>query len=360
MENEKTITDRIRGSIVLGAFGDAFGYPIEFLHGNGIKNDYGSDHFCDHVPPNRLFLFSDDTQMSLLAANAIICAWTRYSDRGICSPAHIYAYHMYRRWAHMMRGWDCPKDDAYSRSWLLEDIPPISADRDPGLTCMRQLLSDMEMGTVEKRCNDSKGCGGVMRAAPYGMKESLHDYIKEAVDDAASTHGHPLGWLSAGLLAGIVHHSIFSSCGLKESVERTMRELEEKYHQYPELGELQVTVDKAFTLAEDGIRDISRLGEGWVGEEAVSMAIYACLSANDVKDMLRLATMHDGDSDSVGSIAGNIWGAIHGFDSFKDKLHLGNLECFGTIMQIADDLSLEDQSAAIKTPEWKNRYYHFD
>ena len=62
-------------------------------------------------------------------------------------------------------------------SSCLLDIKEIFAQRAPGNTCISALESGA-MGTIEKHINDSKGCGGVMRAAPVGM---LYNY-EEAFD----------------------------------------------------------------------------------------------------------------------------------------------------------------------------------
>ena len=35
------INDRIRGSLIGGAIGDALGYPVEFLSWSNIQNKYG-------------------------------------------------------------------------------------------------------------------------------------------------------------------------------------------------------------------------------------------------------------------------------------------------------------------------------
>ena len=54
------------------------------------------------------------------------------------------------------------------------------------------------------------------------------------------------------------------------------------------------------------------LGEGWTGDEALAIAVYAAASAEDYVDAIRLAANHDGDSDSTASIAGQLVGARDG------------------------------------------------
>ena len=49
-----------------------------------------------------------------------------------------------------------------------------------------------------------------------------------------------------------------------------------------------------------------RLGEGWTGDEALAIALYAAASADSVEDAVRIAANHDGDSDSTASIAGQL------------------------------------------------------
>jgi ADP-ribosylglycohydrolase len=70
---------------------------------------------------------------------------------------------------------------------------------------------------------------------------------------------------------------------------------------------------------------VHELGEGWVAEEALAVGLYAVLatavpsegdSAPDpvehFKAAIAVAINHSGDSDSTGSIAGNILGAYYG------------------------------------------------
>ena len=64
----------------------------------------------------------------------------------------------------------------------------------------RAVIHDGRVFTVTERANGSKGCGGVMRAAPAGLT-GLHDPFGLGADAAAVTHGHPSGYFTAGFLA---------------------------------------------------------------------------------------------------------------------------------------------------------------
>jgi ADP-ribosylglycohydrolase len=51
-----------------------------------------------------------------------------------------------------------------------------------------------------------------------------------------------------------------------------------------------------------------------VGQEAVAIALYAVLTAGSYVEAIRIASNHDGDSDSTASIAGQMWGAWKGVE----------------------------------------------
>jgi hypothetical protein len=54
-----------------------------------------------------------------------------------------------------------------------------------------------------------------------------------------------------------------------------------------------------------GTSNAAPIGGGWIAEEALSIALYACLCARDFEYGLTIAATHSGDSDSTGAIAGN-------------------------------------------------------
>ena len=61
---------------------------------------------------------------------------------------------------------------------------------------------------------------------------------------------------------------------------------------------------------------IKEIGEGWVAEEALAIALYSCLKySNSFEDAIVCAVNHDGDSDSTGAIAGNIIGTYLGLSN---------------------------------------------
>ncbi len=83
---------------------------------------------------------------------------------------------------------------------------------------------------------------------------------------------------------------------------------------------------------------LESLGAGWVAEEALAIGIYCALVAgDDFRQGVLLAVNHSGDSDSTGSIAGNIIGAQYGTDVISNEWQSG-LEMKDVIEEVAADL----------------------
>jgi len=100
-------------------------------------------------------------------------------------------------------------------------------------------------------------------------------------------------------------------------------------------------IDAALGLsltAEDDVAVIGQLGEGWVGDEALAIALYCALKyENDFEKAIIASVNHSGDSDSTGAITGNILGAYLGLERIP-KRFLEHLELRNIILEVADDL----------------------
>ena len=77
---------RIRATMLGGAIGDAFGYPVEFLTFEQIQKKYGKDGILGYDLTNGYAEISDDTQLSLYTANGLLLGKTRGCMRGVMGP----------------------------------------------------------------------------------------------------------------------------------------------------------------------------------------------------------------------------------------------------------------------------------
>lgn len=330
------LRDRIRGSLLAGAVGDALGAPIEFDSLSTIREAHGPKGVTGPVPCyGQAFAITDDTQMTLFVAEGLVLAARADALRTPSERLRIL-HRAHLRWLRTQRERSQhPTFERCDEGWLLA-VEGLHDRRAPGNTCMSGLQSP-RMGTIEEPLNSSKGCGGVMRIAPVGLALGVDDPFRFAAQVAALTHGHPSGFLSAGFLAAAIR-SLLAGEGLQEACESTLDELAE----WPGHEETSEAVRTALSLARAGHHPtpehVESLGSGWVGEEALAIALYCVLVSDDLEAALLLAVNHGGDSDSTGAIAGNLAGAIWGAKaipvSWLDRLELRDVvEHMATLLE---------------------------
>jgi ADP-ribosylglycohydrolase len=340
-------SSRVRGCLLGGAIGDALGAPIEFLSIEGILAQVGEHGVREYLPVSfgdvsGHGLVTDDTQMTLFVTEGIIRARVR-EDRGLGFTTAV-TDHALRRWLDTQ---EHPAPTGRRDGWL-QGERWLYSRRAPGTTCLTALRDADPDRFGAAAVNDSKGCGGVMRSAPFGLLRGFSSsaVYEFAVLSAGYTHGHPTGQHAGGALAHLVHRLVDGD-GLDAALASTRRHLASQ----PAAHGVAVALDAAVHLARGRPGDrqaLATLGQGWVAEEAFAIAVYAALShpgAGEVLDALSLAVTHSGDSDSTGSITGNIVGALHGVESLPAVL-LFEVEGRGTMLQLADDMVLENTAGA--------------
>lgn len=352
--------DKIRGSLVGGAVGDALGYPVEFINSyeniqkrfgeNGITRLDTSQWWLPDGGKSGKACISDDTQMTLFTACGLLNAKAQ-------GKAPKYAIcEAYIEWLFTQTG---RRSKRFSDCWIGR-VPALNHRRAPGNTCMTALQTIAGGGEPH---NDSKGCGGIMRIAPvalYGAvwRSKPEDEIQEgrisnirdvdmlAADAAEITHQHPLGWLPSALEAHLIYRLVQNDNPTVGDFKAYLAEgydmLESVYPVHVGyIKELRALTDKALSLVESpasDVENIEAIGEGWTGDEALAMAIYCTVKYFDNFEQAMIASVnHKGDSDSIGAVTGNILGAVVGYDAipqhFKDTIELHDV-----ILHVADDL----------------------
>lgn len=381
------LTDKIRGCLVGGAIGDALGYSVEFMTYPSIIRQYGSDGITNFTLEDNLALFSDDTQMTLFTANGLLNGIVRNNCLHQQSSLIDNIGNAYIDWykTQLRQNYRIPENE---RNCWISDIPQLYALRAPGNTCLTAIQQRINGSKVE---NNSKGCGGIMRIAPIALAfdkcpsdnaQEIFNYqaniIHLACEAARLTHLHPLGFLPAGLMAFLLYkilHSpdaitpqwikstVFEGLWYLDNTVDSVRRVTYKQLYHKELDELNIMTLRTVKLAEEAENDvdaIKKLGQGWTADEAWYIALYCCIRHLDsVHDAIIAAVNHDGDSDSTGAIAGNIMGAIHGYQSIKSqnlfcpaghKLET-TLELLDVILTISDDLTIVQNTGQLTEPE---------
>ncbi|HEY8752948.1 MAG TPA: ADP-ribosylglycohydrolase family protein, partial [Arthrobacter sp.] len=220
--------------------------------------------------------------------------------------------------------------------------------RAPGRACISGLATG-EMGTVYRPVNpESKGCGTVMRSAPFGLIPYItSDAVYKLSADAASlTHGHPSARQSAGSFSLLIHRLVAgdSLADAAAAVLDGVRGLKDVAAELPERLEAAIRCAGTGVLSPEEL--VRQLGGGRVAEEAFAVGLYAVLATapgsgstvspeSHFRAAVALAVNHSGDSDSTGSIAGNILGAFYGEECLPTEW-LDALEAPDVIRGMAD------------------------
>ena len=342
---------RIEGCLIGGAAGDALGYAVEFSREREIFSSYGPQGITEFRLNKRLgkAIVSDDTQMTMFTAEGLIEAYKAMGEKR-CAPRirqHI---------AKSYQNWLFTQDSLYKseicdgRSRLCA-VPGLYSRRAPGNTCLstleaRKRLPSPDDYIADKR-NNSCGCGGVMRVAPIGTIpcDDIRLVDMEAAQAATITHSHSLGYIPAAIFAHIVHRLVFPIKGLNtlaDIVEESVFTAEKLFEGDENIAKQSDCLHKAMKLSENHSTDLDNihlLGEGWVGNEALNIAVYCALRYSDDFSAGIIASVnHNGDSDSTGAVCGNILGAALGTDAIGDKWK-NDLEMIDELKMLAKDLA---------------------
>ncbi|HEY9524591.1 MAG TPA: ADP-ribosylglycohydrolase family protein [Thermopolyspora sp.] len=372
---------RVRGCVLGGALGDALGAPIEFSSLDSIRRRYGPAGISGLVPDRRgeVGLVTDDTQMTVFTLEGILRAHVRMTNKGICHLPSVVRF-AYLRWLDTQRH-DTPPPGGGAeyvfRTGRLRDQRWLYAQRAPGTSCLSGLHAEPgraapfgEPGPVNP---GSKGCGTVMRSAPFGLGAgSARRAFETAAECAQITHGHPTGYLAAGAFAALIHF-LAHGVPLREAVTDMLEILGD----YPAHEETSKALLAAITLADSGDptpEKVETLGGAWVAEEALAIAVYCALveqapspargggldlypGLTPFQQALLLAVNHSGDSDSTGAICGNILGTLYGDVALPGEW-LIHLEGRATLTELADDfvIQMTDGGAACHSAAWQAKY----
>ncbi|WP_427832952.1 ADP-ribosylglycohydrolase family protein [Agrobacterium larrymoorei] len=202
--------------------------------------------------------------------------------------------------------------------------------------------------------NDSKGCGTIMRVAPVGLLILPARVREVAIATSKITHGNPTAIYSASIWAELI-----SAVMLGEKLEHAVGTKLDDYKKIEDTDEVRRSINAALELPRDGsLESVRALGQGWVAEECLSIALYSCLyslelvkSGYSVRDAilngLFCAARHPGDSDSTAAVAGNMLGLLFSVEVIHDVLR-----SFWSI-QVGEKLvdKLLEQHMAISDPK---------
>ncbi|MCW5211811.1 ADP-ribosylglycohydrolase family protein [Desulfobulbus sp. TB] len=276
--------DRICGAVLASALGDAFGAPYE----GGVLEQMLWRMLGRQKGKRR---WTDDTQMSVdVIESLLVCNRVEQDDFA-------------QRFAHSYR---------WSRGY------------GPGAAKLLKRIRQGEHWQLAHRAiyaNGSFGNGGAMRAAPVGLFYGTEEREKliQAVQAATFiTHAHPVGQDGAVLIALTVA-LVYQGA----SVLEIFKQLRLSLQTVDMLNRLAVA--EQFFHAEHPVTPkqvAQELGNGIRAVDSCITAVYIglALSTAPFVDLLSYTREVGGDTDTIGAMAGAIWGAARGYRQLPEEL----------------------------------------
>ena len=174
-----------------------------------------------------------------------------------------------------------------------------------------------------------------MRSAPIGLMLHWENYNLQAesvamvaAKAAAITHGHPFAWLSAALLSEIISRITYRRAAdptLERLITNALYQVEQQFRGVKELPEFVALIEKALASAQNPAEKpgaaLKSLGKAVTGESVLAVSIYLSIRyQNDYYSGIHAAVNQSGDSDTIGSVTGNILGSWLGYEYISRQL----------------------------------------
>lgn len=287
---QQTQVEQVRALLFGLALGDALGWPVEFQSLDLIKARYGAHGIQE--PPDPA-IYTDDTQMTIALAEGLL-------DAGLSADEDAQMAAIGARFV----------------TWLHSP----DNNRAPGNTC-KAGVANFEGGVDwrESGLAHSKGCGAAMRVAPIGYfyQHDPERLRQMAIASSVITHRHPTG-VAAAVAAAYAVKLALDGVPVSEYMARIGAFVDGMS------DELDAALSRVGHAAAWGDEEaaLAHIGEGWVGEEAIALALYCVIRyPDDYVACVRRGANLSGDSDSVASIAGGISAARLGIKSIPATWH---------------------------------------
>lgn len=295
-------TDRIIGSVLALALGDAFGAPYE----GGILERAAWAIVGKRNGKRR---WTDDTQMTIdVIESLIVCGRVDQNDL-----AHRFA-----------------KSYRWSRGY------------GPGAAKVLKRIrrgQPWEAASCSVFRNGSFGNGGAMRAPAVGLffaTDKEDELVRAALTSAAVTHAHPFGCEGAVLIA-LATALAYNDTSSPEIIERLCQRAKSP-HFLKRLHTASAWLQTGNNIAPRTVA--AELGNGIAASKSCVTAVYMALTFRNssFNELLEFAIRLRGDVDTIAAMACAIWGAVRGLDALP-QAQLEQLEQYDRLLAVARSLA---------------------
>jgi poly(ADP-ribose) glycohydrolase ARH3 len=280
-----SVTDRFRGCLLGLALGDALGAPFEGIDAYGIYSAFGPARGIIDRPPVDALFYTDDTQMMIGVAEALL------RDGRIVEDTLVRAF---------ADNFDPDRGYGPSARHVIE------AARDGG--DWRGLSRSLQPG-------GSLGNGAAMRVAPVGLlfRDDPERLWAEAEQSALPTHRHPIGIEGAQLVALAVALA-FRGAGAAFDRAAFFDGLLARAR----TDEFRWQLETARALVPDDT--LAPFGNSLRADESVVTALTCFATSPDSYEAaVARAISLGGDTDTLAAMAGAVAGARLGLDALPAR-----------------------------------------
>jgi ADP-ribosyl-[dinitrogen reductase] hydrolase len=279
------LLDRFRGCLLGVAVGDALGMPTEGYTAREIKAKFGMVREMLAAPQGHfhtgLFAgqFTDDTEETLLLAESLVEAAGFSPDR----------------FAERLAAW--------GTTWTLDE----RLNRGVGFAT-RSAVESMIAGTPWQQSGQAIAtCGSAMRAAPIGLLYHTDLNIVKSYADLQSLPTHTSAAARAAAVAVAVGVALSCSGFSKEMILRNAASQASRLN--ADFAERLLWVGTLQDLLPEDALGLIRNSP--LAMETVPAAFY-CFLKFEPQEALIMAASSGGDTDTIASIAGSLFGAALG------------------------------------------------
>ncbi|MFX0035540.1 MAG: ADP-ribosylglycohydrolase family protein [Candidatus Hermodarchaeota archaeon] len=321
------LKDKFQGCLLGVAIGDSLGRPFQGKLRSQIYSYF--DNFEEFIHKNKSIFktYTDDTQLTLHTAKALI------KGNGFNVDQFIREY----------------------INWL--DDPPIG----PGYGCISSIRKLKYGIPWEQAASNSGGNGTAMRIAPIGLfyNRNPKGLKTAAIKSSIITHSHPAASAGAVIIANAIAYLINRNPNdgfsineffevISNSISNSQDEIWDEFIKL--LDKLKSSLDIAI---EPGLIKFSQAGvkspyfiEQYLGQAFVHPYTISTVICSIFIFLKRLTTFKEcifelatagGDSDTVGAIGGSLAGAYFGFQNIPNDL-IKLVKNYKNILKISDEL----------------------
>ena len=305
LAQDEAVSPRL-ASLLGGALGDAFGAPAA-ADSLAVRRRHGTAGPRAAPRRQRGLVVSMETQLALFTLEGLTRAMQipDQSEHDLLAQVRL----SYLDWL------DCQglgqSEGGHATRLLRHAV--LHARRSPDPAVVDALKAGVS-GSPERPVNDCRDGGGALRAGAVALMPDMDPEraFRLGARVTALTHGHPAGYLPAGILAAAVL-GVLEGKPLQTAMLQACGQARAMPGHEPTLAVMRAAIDASISPFQGALP--AELGSARDGASVLAAGFYAASRSRDFREVMALAASQDGASLAAASVAGQLFGAAHGIEA---------------------------------------------